>query len=71
MPDFNEEVSLRRSQVVLWWTEVMDSDDPGKTSWEVLRELEVEVTNALEKNDLGQAERLTARAWYLHAEGDL
>ena len=68
-PDGKEALEVRLRQVVDWWNDLRLGDDPGATTWEVLENLEREVTQCLERRprDLNKAESLTAYAMLLIA----
>jgi len=54
----------RIDAIVSFWNEVRINDDSGSTSWEVLEDLERQVTECLSNvlADIDRAERLTSRA---------
>ena len=49
------------------WTDLRNGEDTGATTWEVLEQLERDVTDALSHAtpDVRRAERLTAKAMFL------
>ena len=57
----------RRQALVEWWREISRSGDAGCTSWEVLDEIQAQVTEALALGPpaFDQAEHLTAKAMLL------
>jgi hypothetical protein len=59
-PDYE----VRRQALVDWWTDLSRSGDAGCMSWEVLDEIQAQVTAALALGPPGidQAEHFTARA---------
>lgn len=59
----NSEARIRR--IVEFWSALRICGDPGATTWDVLDEIEQQVTQALANGDLDLADRLSARAWCL------
>lgn len=53
--------------IVEFWNALRINDDPGSTNWEVLENLECQVTGclAVQPPDVDRAERLTANAMLL------
>jgi hypothetical protein len=55
--------------IVDWWNAFSVCDRPGGSTWEVLDDIQRQVTECLSRDppDIGQAESLTARAALLMA----
>lgn len=54
-----------RERIVQFWTDLDSCDDTGQTTWEVLGPMQQEVTDCLEKDDLGKAMSISAKAMLL------
>ena len=68
-PGTNRKASSRYRQIVDFWTGLHNGEGPGETTWEVLDELELLVTDSLSHDppDFRTAESLTAKAALLIA----
>ncbi len=65
-PDDVSAVEPRIRRIVDFWNELDCSGESGATTWEVLEELRLEVTECLSRDppDIDLAESLTARAMH-------
>jgi hypothetical protein len=66
LPD-DHESTVRWERVISFWNDLRVSDKAGETSWEVLENLEREVSECRGQvpPDIGRAESITAKAFFL------
>lgn len=72
MPPEDSNLNTRKRRLVDYWNGLSVCDDSGGTSWDVLDDLRMQVTEFIDRGspgDLRQAERLTAKAEFLRQSG--
>lgn len=77
-PEEPQDRDARLASIVEYWTGIWECEDSGGTTWDVLEELERQVTDCLARHRaegrrsyLEAAEWLTAKAEFLRAGGHL